>query len=132
MVHSTRQHNEPKMVCLQTKSKRIRSRVQLYFTPFRLKSGTARMPCLNSDTGKQVWPPKSSFSLESYSCTSRRSRASSGTVSLNVNSWFQTGVHVSYFTSVFSIVSSAGAPAIPTCILLKNFKFQFKIKDKKE
>nr|GMD28137.1 PHD finger-like domain-containing protein 5B [Ipomoea batatas] len=44
---------------------------------------TARMPGLNSDTGRHVWPAKSSFSDMSYSCTSIRSKASSGTVNGN-------------------------------------------------
>ena len=95
-------------------SKRIRSFTELYFSPLRLLRGTARIPLLSSEIGRHVWPPKSSFSDMSYSCTSIRSRANSGTVRGNSNSSFQEGTQLSSKAFVFFITESTGTPAIPT------------------
>lgn len=95
-------------------SNRTRSFTDLNFSPFLLNSGTARIPDLNSETGKHVCPPKSSFSDMSYSCTSIRSTASSGTVNGNINSSSQSGAQLSSIVLVLFFISSAGTPAIPT------------------
>lgn len=95
-------------------SNRIRSFTDLNFSPFLLNSGTARIPDLNSETGKHVCPAKSSFSEMSYSCTSIRSTASSGTVNGNINSSSQSGAQLSSIVLVFFFISSAGTPAIAT------------------
>lgn len=95
-------------------SNRIRSFTDLNFSPFLLNSGTARIPDLNSETGKHVCPAKSSFSDMSYSCTSIRSTASSGTVNGNINSSSQSGAQLSSIVLVFFFISSAGTPAIAT------------------
>ena len=94
-------------------SKRISSFTELYLSPLRLLRGTARIPLLSSEIGRHVWPPKSSFSDMSYSCTSIRSRANSGTVRGNSNSSFQEGTQLSSKVFVFFITESAGTPAIP-------------------
>lgn len=107
-------------------SNRIRRRTDFSFSrsPLRSQRGTDRMPGLSSATGRHVWPAKSSFSDISYSCTSILSRASSGTVSGNVNSSSQTGLQLSSIVFVLFIISSAGAPAIPTCVVWKIDKNQ--------
>lgn len=99
----------------QTNSNLMSSFTDLNLIPSRSNNGTAQIPDLNSDTGKQDCPPKSSFSDISYSCTSIRSRAISGTRKGKVNSSFQTGVQLSSIGFVFFIMESAGTPAIPTC-----------------
>ena len=96
-----------------TKSKRTRSFTELYFTPLRSWSGIARIPLLNSDTGRHVWPPKSSFSDMSYSWTSICSKANSGTVNGNSNSLFNAAIQLSSRVFVLFIVVSTGTPAIP-------------------
>lgn len=99
----------------------MRSFTELYLSPFWLCRVTARMPLLNSQTGRHVWPPKSSFSDMSYSWTSIRSSASSGTVSGNSNVSFHEGNQLSSIALVFLIIVSLGTPAIPTCkIIIKS------------
>lgn len=99
---------------LQINSNRARIFTELYFSPFLLWRGTARIPFLSSETGMQAWPPKSSFSDMSYSWTSIRRRANSGTVNGNSNVSFQFGIQLSSSVFVFFIPVSAGTPAIPT------------------
>ena len=97
-------------------SKRMRSFTVLYLSPFWLCSGIARMPLLSSQIGRHVCPPKSSFSDMSYSWTSMRSKANSGTVRGNSNASFHVGNQLSSIALVLFIIVSLGTPAIPTCI----------------
>ena len=99
---------------LYANSKRMRSLTWLYLFPLRSKSATARIPGRSSDTGSTVCPPKSSFSDMSYSCTSTRSKAISGTVRRKLNSSSHTGTQLSSIAFVFFITESAGTPAMPT------------------
>ncbi|BAT03367.1 Os07g0694050 [Oryza sativa Japonica Group] len=92
----------------------MRSLTLFNLIPLRSWSATARIPGMRSDTGSTVWPPKSSFSDMSYSCTSTRSNAISGTVSLKVKSSSHTGTQLSSIALVLFITESAGTPAIPT------------------
>lgn len=115
---------------IYTNSKRIRSLTLLYCSPLRSQRGTECIPDRNSETGRHVCPAKSSFSDMSYSCTSIRSRANSGTVKGNVNSSFHTGVQLSSFFFVFFITSSAGTPAIPTCYYVRAQEMRQKKKKK--
>jgi len=55
----------------------------------------------------------------SYSCTSTLTRASSGTVSGNVDSSSHTGTRGSSITLVYFITLSAFTPAMPTCVRLQ-------------
>jgi len=71
-------------------SKSMRSFTLVYLSPLRECNGTAWIPLLSSHTGKQVCPPKSSFSDMSYLWTSMRSSASSGTENGNLNTWQPT------------------------------------------
>ena len=105
---------EKRVIAHHTNSNRIRSFTELYFTPLRLCSGTARMPLQSSITGRHVCPAKSSFSDMSYSWTSIRSNASSGTLSGNSNTSSQFGIQLSSSVFVFFMMVSAGTPAIPT------------------
>lgn len=115
--------NKSKFIITYTNSKRISSFTELYLSPLWSWRGTARIPVLNSNTGRQVWPPKSSFSVLSYSCTSIRSNASSGTVNGNWNSSSHFGVQSSCMILVFFITESVSTPAIPTWIKCLTFQF---------
>jgi hypothetical protein len=110
------QHNQTMTIYTRThsNSKRMRSLTLFNLFPLRSKRATARIPGRSSDTGSTVCPPKSSFSDMSYSCTSTRSRAISGTVRWKVNSSSHTGTQLSSIALVLFIPESTGTPAIPT------------------
>jgi len=104
----------------QTNWKCMRSFTDFNLLPLRSNRGTARIPGLSSETGKQVCPPKPSFSRVLYLWTLIRSNASSGTLNPKENSSFQTGVQSSIFFVFFDTVS-AGTPTISTCKLIHQF-----------
>lgn len=97
---------------VHTNWNRTSSLTDLSFSPFLSCRGTERIPGLNSETGRHVCPPKSSFSDMSYSRTSILSRASSGTVKGNSNSSPQWGPQSSSMILVLLLAQSAGAPTI--------------------
>ncbi|MFS7944665.1 hypothetical protein Hanom_Chr06g00514911 [Helianthus anomalus] len=97
-------------------SKCMRSFMNLYFSPFLLYKGTQRMPDLNSETGRQVWPPNSCFFVVSLSLTSILNKANSGTLIGNSNTSSHIGHQSSSMDLVLYIlgVLSSSYPAIPT------------------
>lgn len=102
-------------------SKRMRSFMNLYLSPFALYNGTHLMPVLNSETGRQVWPPNSFLLIVSLSLTSIISKASSGTLIGNSNSSSQTG-HQSSLIRLVSKRLSVVSPLYPSSIPTYNFK----------
>ena len=95
----------------------MRSFTDFNLLPLWSNRGTARIPGLSSETGKEVCPPKPSFSDTLYLWTLIRSNASSGTLKPKENSSFQIGVQSSIFFVFFETVS-AGTPTISTCKLI--------------